>query len=110
MVQHALGPLSKGLVRCLPNMSTQTTVEIDVLLEFRDYLRANYWFIFRRFKLFLGLVFFAGVVYPLLVLSGIMSQRETDSYWGFLIPLGMLIFCLEEPISVQRNTWRVIKH
>ena len=72
-------------------MSTQTTVEIDVLLEFRDYLRANYWFMFRRFKLFLGVFFFAGVVYPLLLLTGVWSLRETDSFWANLLPLVVLV-------------------
>lgn len=72
-------------------MSTQTTVEVDVLLEFRDYLRANYWFIFHRFKLFIGLYCFIGVVFPLLLLSGIASRRPGDNYWGLLIPLGVLV-------------------
>jgi hypothetical protein len=73
-------------------MTTQTTVEIDVLLEFRDYLRANYWFLFHRFKLVLGLLFFVGLFYPLLLVSRLASQRPTDNYWGFLIPLGVLVF------------------
>lgn len=72
-------------------MATQTTVEIDVLLEFRDYLRANYWVIFHRFKLLLGIFFFAGVVYPLLLLSGITSRLENDTYWGYLLPLAVLV-------------------
>jgi len=72
-------------------MTTETTVEIDILLEFRDYLRANYWFIFRRFKLFLVIFFFSGVVYPLLLLSGTASQRPTGSSWGYLLPLAVLV-------------------
>ena len=72
-------------------MTTKTTVEIDVLLEFRDYLRANYWFIFRRFKLFLGVFFFSGVVYPLLLVSGIASPHASNSYWGSLLPLVVLV-------------------
>ena len=72
-------------------MTAETTVEIDVLLEFRDYLRANYWFIFHRFKLFLGVFFFAGVIYPLLLLSGIWSLRESDSFWANLLPSVVLV-------------------
>jgi len=70
------------------------TVELDVLLDFRDYLRANYWFLFRRFKLLFLILLFGGVVYPLLLLTGRLSGSPNDNYWGFLIPFGMLLFVI----------------
>jgi len=71
-------------------MNTETTVEIDVLLELRDYLRANYWFMFRRFKWLLLLLFFGAIVYPLLLVSKIALQDEVNNYWGYFIPWVLL--------------------
>lgn len=71
------------------------TIEIDVHLELRDYLRANYWFLFRKFKLFVFLLFFVGAIYPIIYLSGLLAESsETDkqSFWGFLIPWAILLF------------------
>jgi len=67
----------------------QTTVEIDVLLELRDYLKANYWFIFRRFRLVL-LVFGFGAVYPLVLL--ILGELDTQNsgFWAYFLPPAML--------------------
>lgn len=73
-------------------MTTQSTVELDVLLEFRDYMRANYWFLFRRAKWVIVMLFFLGVVYPLLLVSLLESLHESDKWWGFFIPLGLLAF------------------
>jgi hypothetical protein len=69
-------------------------VELDVLLEFRDFLRANYWFFVRRFKIVFVLFVIVLVVYPLLVFAGCISTGPNDNYWGFLIPpivLGLLL-------------------
>jgi hypothetical protein len=71
-----------------------TTIELDVLLEFRDYLRANYWFLFRRFKLLFLILVIGCVAYPLLVLTGRSSGNPNDNYWGFLIPVGLLVFVM----------------
>lgn len=67
----------------------QTTVEIDVLLELRDYLKANYWFIFRRFKLFL-LVFGFGTVYPLVLLIIGDLDTQNSGFWGYFLPPAVL--------------------
>lgn len=71
-------------------MNSESIVEIDVLLEFRDYLRANYWFMFHRFKLLLLILLMGAVVYPLLLVSRMASPSPTDNYWGYLIPWGMV--------------------
>ena len=67
------------------------TVEIYVLLELRDYLKANYWFMFRKFKLFLLIYIFGAVVYPLFLLLKGDAESQTTNYWGFLIPWGVLV-------------------
>ena len=43
-------------ISCVKNRVVERTIEIDVLLELRDYLRANYWFLFRKFKLLIVLL------------------------------------------------------
>lgn len=35
-------------------MTDDETIHVDVLLELKDYLRANYWFLFRRFRLYVA--------------------------------------------------------
>lgn len=71
-------------------MASPATIEIDVQLELRDYLRANYWFMFHQFKWPIFLLFFGAVVYPLLILTSIVTMHETDKAWGFLIPWALL--------------------
>jgi hypothetical protein len=75
-------------------MSSENRIEIDVLLEFRDYLRANYWFLLHRFKLLFVILFVGGVVYPLLLVSRIATQNPTDHWWAFFIPWAMLLFLI----------------
>jgi len=75
----------------------ERSIEIDVLLELRDYLRANYWFLFRKFKLLILLLVFVGAIYPILYFSGSFSNRseaDTQSTWGFLIPWAIVFFLL----------------
>jgi hypothetical protein len=75
-------------------MTREKAVEIDVLLELPDYLRANYWFLFRKIRFFLVILFAAGILYPILYFSGIMgepSKNSSESNWGFLIPWGILL-------------------
>jgi len=55
-------------------------IELDVLLQFRDYLRANYWFLFRRFKLLFLILGFGCVGYPLLLLAGAAPKNPNDNY------------------------------
>ena len=74
-------------------MNSETTVEIDVLLEFRDYLRANYWFMFHRFKL-MYVVLLIGVLYPLLLVSRVVSEDPTDNHWRYFIPWGLIALLL----------------
>jgi len=69
-------------------------IELDVLLEFRDYLRANYWFLFRRFKLLFVILVIGCVAYPLMVLTGASPKNPNDNYWGLLIPFALLLFII----------------
>jgi len=73
-------------------MATDTTIEIDVLLEFRDYLRANYWFIFHRLKLLLVMLFIGATAYPLILVRQEVSESPTANYWGYFIPWAILAF------------------
>jgi YcxB-like protein len=75
----------------------EARIEIDVLLELRDYLRANYWFLFRKFKLLIFLLLFIGGIYPILYFSGLLlksSETDNPSIWGFLIPWAIFLFLL----------------
>lgn len=76
------------------DMAEDESIDVDVLLELKDSLRANYWFLFRRFRLLIILLFFAAFLYPLLYFSGAMgepSRNPNESNWGFLIPVAVLL-------------------
>jgi hypothetical protein len=70
------------------------SVNLDVLLESRDFLRANYWFLFKRFKLLFLILVIGCIAYPLMVISGITPKNPNDNYWGFLIPAGIVLLLL----------------
>jgi hypothetical protein len=40
----------------------EKAIRIDVLLELQDYMRANYWFLFRKFKFLFVILFIAGII------------------------------------------------
>ena len=63
-------------------------------LEFRDFLRANYWFLFKKFKLLLVLLIIGCVVYPAFYILGAGTKNPDDNSWGLLIPFGLLAFLL----------------
>jgi hypothetical protein len=75
-------------------MSRETRIELDVRLESRDFVRANYWFVFRKVRFALLLIFFGGVVYPLLLIYHVQAKGPSDNYWGLLIPAGLLLLVL----------------
>jgi hypothetical protein len=72
-------------------MNPETEIEIEVLLELRDYLRANYWFLFRRFKLILAVFSIPCIVFPLLLITGIRSHSSGERWWGYLIPWAVVL-------------------
>jgi hypothetical protein len=77
-------------------MTADETIDVDVLLELKDYLRANYWFVFRKIRFFIAMCFFVAFAYPLLYFSGAMgdpSRNPNESNWGFLIPIAVLLIC-----------------
>src|SRR5215813_11070709 len=84
-------------------LSSMNSVELDVLLEFPDFLRANYWFFFRRTKSVFILLLIVMVIYPLLVFAGRIPTSPTDKYWGFLIPPVLLVLLLISPYLGARR-------
>jgi hypothetical protein len=69
-------------------------IDVDVRLTLADYLRANYWFLFKRFRRFFLILFLAGVVYPALYLTGAVETTKKDNPWGLLIPWALLLLLL----------------
>ncbi len=65
-----------------------------MLLELRDFLRATYWFLFKKFKLLFILLIIGCVVYPAFCLLGAGTKNPNDNFWGLLIPFGMLVLLL----------------
>jgi YcxB-like protein len=72
-------------------MSHHAEIEIDVLLEFRDYLRANYWYLLHRYRLLFVFLFIGGIVYPLLIITGRRSDLLGDNSWAYFIPWVMIL-------------------
>lgn len=71
-------------------MSRSNLIELDVLLELKDYLRVNYWFFFIRNRLIYLAAFFGLIIYPLIVYSAIASGKLLQ-HWGVLVV--PLVFC-----------------
>jgi len=72
-------------------------LQVEGQLEFGEYLRANYWYMLRKFKWFFALLLFSGVVYPAMYFAGIFGRRPVhpvESSWGFLLPFGLVTFML----------------
>lgn len=64
------------------DMSAAKTIQIDVLLEFRDFLRANYWYLFKKLRLLFAMLFIGGIVYPVLYFAGAIGETtERHNYW-----------------------------
>jgi hypothetical protein len=71
------------------------TIRVDVLLHPRDFLRANYWYLFKKFRFPFVLFFLGGVVYPILYFAGTFEEPTgTENYWGFLVIPGIVFFLL----------------
>jgi len=74
-----------------------TTIEVNVLLELNDCLRANYWFLFKRYWHTVILLSVVGVLLPILSAAGLMTPKgdPPPSFSpGWFIPLGLLAFLL----------------
>ena len=75
--------------------SAEKTIQIDVLLEFRDFLRANYWYLFKKLRLLFAMLFIGGIVYPVLYFAGAIGETtERQNYWGFLVIPTLLLLLL----------------
>jgi hypothetical protein len=73
-------------------MNSQT-IEIDVLINLQDYLKANYWYVFKKMRLMVFILLFLPPIYlAYMVANGAYNER--DNYWGLLIPWGLLLMIL----------------
>jgi hypothetical protein len=75
----------------------QQSIKVDVLLTLQDYLRANYWFLFKRNKSMKAMIFmliFAGTAGPLYLVFNDKPVNPNESYWGLLIPWAILLFMI----------------
>lgn len=75
----------------------QQSIKVDVLLTLQDYLRANYWVLFNRYKSLKAMIFmlvFAGIAGPLLLFFNDKPLNPGESYWGLLIPWAILLFMI----------------
>lgn len=72
---------------------TENEIDVDVRLTLADYLRANYWFLFKRFRRLFLILFLAGVVYPILYLTRAVDTTK-DNPWGLFIPWAILLLLL----------------
>jgi hypothetical protein len=88
-------------------MSENTSVEFEGQLKFQEYLLANYWFLFHKFKFFIAILFFAGVVYPALFFAGILgdpNKTSEQSNWGFIFaPSFIVLIFLGTYLSARRH-------
>jgi hypothetical protein len=74
-------------------MSGETSIELEVHLELRDFLRANYWFFFKKYKVFILLMVVA-IAYPIINILGEGAKNPNNNLWGLLIPVGMFTLLL----------------
>ena len=72
----------------------QQELQLNIHLTLSDYLRANYWLLFKKLKTLFFFILIAVVGYPLFVFIGVIPKNPDDSYWGMLIPLGVLLLIL----------------
>ena len=73
------------------------SIKVNVLLSLQDYLRANYWVLFRHFKPTMAMIFlliFAGIAGPLYLFLGDKPVNPNESYWGLLIPWAILLLLI----------------
>lgn len=76
-------------------MADDTPIELEGQLEFADYLRANYWYLARKFRLFIGILVFVGVAYPVMYLAGAFgasAAQPLQTNWGFLFVPALVAF------------------
>jgi hypothetical protein len=70
-------------------MTNQNIVELDVQLELRDYLRANYWYLFNR----MGFRWLLGLAIVMLPLTGLAALFIPD-WSGLFVPLTLPLLVL----------------
>jgi len=86
-------------------MTEERTIQIDVLLELRDFLRANYWYLFKKLRLLFVMLFIGGIVYPFVYFVGATRETaESQNYWGFLvIPALLLLLLLSTYLGAKKH-------
>lgn len=74
-------------------MSEEVLVELEGQLELGDFVRASYWYLFRKLRLVLIIFFLVGVVYPIMYFAGAFGPEQTgQSRWSFLIIPALVTF------------------
>ena len=75
-------------------MDPKTTIDVEVQLEFNDYLKASFWFLLRKLKWLIVLLVTAGVLYPLVVVVRYSSGVTVNHAWAYFMPWAFLVVLL----------------
>jgi len=86
-------------------MTQQEPIQIEVLLDANDLLRANYWFFFKKVRRLFIIIFVVGIAYPIWCFSsGMSASSENQNNWGFLyLPAICFVLLLSIYFGVKRN-------
>jgi len=71
-------------------------ISVEGQLRFSEFLSFNLWFIWRRFKRFLILIFFVAFVYPPLAIAGVLGpggKAAEGKEWAYFIWPTILLLC-----------------
>jgi hypothetical protein len=85
-------------------MNDINEIELDVALEFRDYLWVNFWFFFRKLKFLLALLAVA-TIYIFLSAVVLLEGDEKGNNWGLLFPLGLFGLLFGSSYYGARRYW-----
>jgi hypothetical protein len=86
-------------------MTNPNVVELDVQLELRDYLQANYWYLFNR----MGFRWLLGLAILMLLMTFFAAFFVPDAWPGLFIPLMVPVGVLVGFLSVYFGARRAMK-
>src|SRR5262245_17042813 len=77
-------------------------IEIDVQINLQDYLKANYWFLFRKMRALFLLLFIPPLYIAMVIAQG--KYKLDDNYWGLSAPwLILLVLMITTYFSTKRQ-------